>query len=116
MKGYGQDTESELGSYIERIDKGAVTGAIERGDELFRIYEKRVRKYFSQFPRTKVISIIREGWQVTYHLRTPNHDAEVEWCWLELRIQWPSAQFTPNWKLGIHWNEEQSHLPLRGKD
>jgi len=106
MKGYGEDTESERGSLLERISDGAVTRVIQRLDELYPMYEKRVRKYFSQFPRTNVNSIIRDGWQVTYHLRTHAQNTEIDWCRLALRIRWPSANYDAFWNLDVDWNKE----------
>lgn len=108
MKGYGQDTESESGARRERTTErpGAVTDAIHKLDEVYPQYDKVIKKYFKRFPKTKVNSIIREGWQVTYLARTRDWSGEIEWCRIQLGIGWPSASRDGYGTMYLNWNEE----------
>jgi len=110
MKGYGEDTESKRGNWIETIGEGAVTQAIQRMDELYPMWDKLVRKYFRQFSGAKVNSIIRDGWQITCRAKINGHYNEIEWCRILLRVQWPSAIFQPNWCLHIDRNQDLKNL------
>jgi len=86
---YGINTESRLWKAIPDLT------AIEYMDADFSRYSKLFRGYFRHLPRlgADAIEVVGLGWQIVK--RESQWGQPIEWFWIHIRAEFPSAEVRP---------------------